>query len=244
MLLQSKAVHSASESGKNWSWRSPERETAYLSGSDAILINVSFCGVGFASAIIAARVGAIVLLPPDRDHPVWGYESYEALYVMFRSLVLVGVTVFAGFGAAEKILAYSFGEEPPELVLGPIVIYTIAMSVICFGLAAWHRSNWTQSGKQSEVLKIESKASLIDGIHQRGCRCRTNGEGAAKGHSTRVSCADCRFDPGARLVFGHCRPALYPHVQLAARTCRCAASPEITVRIRKTAGASKIRLRL
>lgn len=65
--------------------------TAYLSRSDAILIDGLFSGVNFVSAIIAARVGAIVLMPSDRDHP-WGYESYEALYVMFRSLVLVGVT--------------------------------------------------------------------------------------------------------------------------------------------------------
>jgi predicted Co/Zn/Cd cation transporter (cation efflux family) len=145
--------------------------TAYLSRSDTILIDGLFSGVNFVSAVIAAKVGAIVLLPRDCDHP-WGYEAYEALYVMFRSLVLVGATVFASFGAVAKILAYSFGEEIPELVLGPIVIYTIAMSVICFGLVAWHRSNWIKSGKQSDVLKIESKASLIDG-------CISAGAGAA-----------------------------------------------------------------
>lgn len=145
--------------------------TAYLSRSDAILVDGLFSGVNFASAIIAARVGAIVLLPPDREHP-WGFEAYEAVYVMFRSLVLVGVTVFASFSAGAKILAYSFGEQVPELVLGPIVIYTLAMSLICFGLAAWHRVNWRRSGKQSEVLKIESNASSIDG-------CISLGAGAA-----------------------------------------------------------------
>ena len=208
--------------------------TAYLSRSDAILIDGLFSGVNFASAIIAARVGAIVLLPPDRDHP-WGYESYEALYVMFRSLVLVGVTVFAGFGAAEKILAYSFGEEPPELVLGPIVIYTIAMSVICFGLAAWHRSNWTQSGKQSEVLKIESKASLIDGYISAGAGAALMGTVLLRDTALEflVPIADSILVLVLSLVIvGQPVNSMFKALRELAGG---AASPEITARIRKTA---------
>jgi predicted Co/Zn/Cd cation transporter (cation efflux family) len=55
------------------------------------------------------------------------------------------------------------------------------MSGICFGLAAWHRSNWIKSGKQSDVLKIESKASLIDGWISAGAGAALMGTVLLKG---------------------------------------------------------------
>lgn len=135
---------------------------AYASRSDALLVDGLYSGVNFISAIIAGRVGASLLKPADRRYP-FGYDAYEALYVKYRSLVLLGIMTFAAFGAVSKIVVYLGGGQVPELVFGPILIYMVLMIVICFALAVWHHYNWQRSGRRSELLITESKAAVIDG---------------------------------------------------------------------------------
>ena len=68
--------------------------TAYLSRSDAILVDGLFSGVNFASAIIAARVGAIVLLPPDREHP-WGIP-FKLSFLLRQQFLSADMLVTSG----------------------------------------------------------------------------------------------------------------------------------------------------
>jgi predicted Co/Zn/Cd cation transporter (cation efflux family) len=136
---------------------------AFLSHSDALLVDGLYSGVNFFSAIIAAWVSASVARPADRAYP-FGYNAHEALYVTFRSLVLLGIIIFAVFGAIGKIITYARGGEVPELVFGPILVYAIVMVVICFSLAAWHLRNWHRNGRRSDILKTESRAAMVDGI--------------------------------------------------------------------------------
>jgi divalent metal cation (Fe/Co/Zn/Cd) transporter len=136
---------------------------AYASHSDALLVDGLYSVVNFVSAIIAAQISMSILQPADKWFP-FGYDAYEALYVKYRSLVLLGIMSFAAFSAVSKIITYVVGGELPELVFGPILIYMVLMILICFGLAAWHRHNWKQSGCQSELLSTESSAAVVDGI--------------------------------------------------------------------------------
>lgn len=136
---------------------------AFLSNSDALLVDGLYSGVNFISAIIAAKITTTVARPPDRRYP-FGYDAHEALYVTFRSLVLLGIMAFAAFGALGKIVAYASGKEIPELQFGPILVYAVAMVAICLALAAWHRFNWRRSGKRSEILSTESRAAVVDAV--------------------------------------------------------------------------------
>jgi predicted Co/Zn/Cd cation transporter (cation efflux family) len=140
---------------------------SYASRSDALLVDGLYSGVNFISAIIAARISASILRAPDRRYP-FGYDAYEALYVKYRSLVLLGIIAYAAFGAVSKIIIYASGQPVPELVFGPILVYTVLMVVICFGLAWWHNHNWQRSGRRSELLLIESRAAIIDGVISAG----------------------------------------------------------------------------
>ena len=65
-----------------------------LTGSSALLLDGLYSGVLVGSSLIASRISMNVVRPPDRAWP-YGYEGQEALYVLFRSLVLLGVI---GFG--------------------------------------------------------------------------------------------------------------------------------------------------
>lgn len=140
---------------------------AFTSHSDALLVDGLYSGVNFVSAIIAARITAIIARPPDRRYP-FGYDAYGALYVKYRSMLLIGMMAFAVFGALGKILTYATGGAVPELVFGPILVYSVVMVSICLGLAAWHRHNWQKSGKQSEILKTESRAAVVDAVISAG----------------------------------------------------------------------------
>jgi len=69
-----------------------------LTGSSALLLDGLYSAVLVGSSLIASRICRNVVRPPDRGWP-YGYEGQEALYVLFRSLVLLGVIGF-GFSSA------------------------------------------------------------------------------------------------------------------------------------------------
>jgi len=140
---------------------------AQLSRSDALMVDGLYSAVNFVSAIIAGRVAVSVMRRPSQKRP-FGYEVDEALYVLFRSLVLLGILAFAVLSSMGKMITYFRGGEIPELVFGPIVVYTVSMAVICFGLAAIHGYYWKQTGFQSEILRMECSAAIVDGFISAG----------------------------------------------------------------------------
>lgn len=138
-----------------------------VSRSDALLVDGLYSGVNFASAVVAAKVGAAVTRPPDRERP-FGYDAEEPLYVTFRSLFLLGIIAFASLSAVDKILTYARGGSVPELVFGPIVVYVAVMVVLCAGLASWHHFHWQRAGRRSAILLAESRAAGVDGVISAG----------------------------------------------------------------------------
>lgn len=140
---------------------------AWLSNSDAVLIDGLYSGVNFAAAIVALRVGATIARRPDPSRP-FGYDADEALYLTFRSLVLAGLLCFAAFNALAEITSYAAGGPAPQLVFGPIVVYGILMVTVCLALAWQHRRSWVRSGRRSDILRMEARAALIDGILSAG----------------------------------------------------------------------------
>lgn len=136
--------------------------TAWASRSDAMLVDGLYSAVNFVSAIAAARIGARVGLPPTRQRP-WGHDFDEVLYVTFRSLILIGVLVFAAVVSGSKIWTFFSGGTVPELIFGPIAIYAVVIVLICLGLAFNFHRAYRKTGKRSAILKTEARAALIDG---------------------------------------------------------------------------------
>ena len=160
---------------------------AWLSRSDALMLDGLFSGLGFLSAIIAIRVSDSVRRNPDRRRP-FGYDADEPIYITFRSLILLGIISFAGFVAVEKILAYLGGEEIETLVLGPIAVYSVSMAAIAFGLAAYHRQNLSHIAGHSPMLQAEYKGALIDGGLTVGAGAALLGAATARPAAGRCPC--------------------------------------------------------
>ena len=135
--------------------------TSWLSHADALMVDGLYSGVNFLSSLVAAKVGEAVMRPSSKQRP-FGYFVDEAIYISFRSMILLGILTFACLSAVSRILAYIRGNETPELIFGFIVIYSFAMTSICLGLAYTHHRNWLNSGKVSDILKTERQAAIID----------------------------------------------------------------------------------
>jgi predicted Co/Zn/Cd cation transporter (cation efflux family) len=132
---------------------------AIASNASALMLDGLFSGVNF----LAARVAASIQRKPDAVRP-FGYEIDESMYVMFRSLVLTGIIIVAGFNACDKIVTYVRGGNIPSVKLDWVVVYMLLMMVVCSGLAFWYHRNWLKTDRQSVLLKTERSASIIDGV--------------------------------------------------------------------------------
>lgn len=132
-----------------------------MSRSEALLLDGLYSAVMCGTGLVAMRVSANAVRPPTRAYP-YGYAGQETLYVLFRSLVLIGVIGVAVVQAALAILSYARGAPAEPLVLAPVAWYVVWMSALCLGLAWRHRRDWILTRRRSEVLRSEYQAALVD----------------------------------------------------------------------------------
>ncbi|MGS4947267.1 cation transporter [Meridianimarinicoccus sp. RP-17] len=134
-----------------------------LANSNAIMLDGLFSLIGFAAALLGRRVSRRVADGPDKLRPL-GYAADEAIFSTFRALSLLGVVLFAASVAVKNIYNYAIGIAPAPLHFGPMMVYFGVVGATCFLLWAAHRHAWRKTGRVSEILKLEGKAALFDGI--------------------------------------------------------------------------------
>lgn len=134
-----------------------------LTGSSALLLDGLYSAVMVGSSMIAARISRNVLRPPDRAYP-FGYDGQEALYVLFRSLVLIGVLVYGISSALGTLFSFFQGNEIDAINLGPVGFYTLAVVMLCAGLSWYFLSAWERSGRVSLLLLTEASNARIDAV--------------------------------------------------------------------------------
>jgi predicted Co/Zn/Cd cation transporter (cation efflux family) len=136
---------------------------AWASNSQAMLVDGLFSFVGFLSAIFAARISAASGRGPDRLRP-FGYAADEALYQTFRALALLGLVIYGMTSAAITVARHAFGQTVPAIDIGPITLYMLGVAVVCAVLAVVLRMAWIRSGRRSEILHLEYKTAVYDGV--------------------------------------------------------------------------------
>jgi predicted Co/Zn/Cd cation transporter (cation efflux family) len=136
---------------------------ALVSHASALMLDGLFSAVNFMAAIFAARVAQRISRSPDSMRP-FGYEIEEAVYVMFRALVLVGIILVAAWTAVDKILVYAGGGELLPVKLDWVIGYVLLMALTCFSLSHWYRRNWLRTERRSALLHTERTGAIIDGV--------------------------------------------------------------------------------
>lgn len=136
---------------------------AYLSNSQAVLMDGLFSLIGFTAALLGKRVARNTQRKADKFRP-FGYAGDEAIFKTFRALSLLGLVIFAITSATFNIVGYLNGEPQRELVFAPMLVYFAVIGLTCLILWAFHRRAWVKSGRQSEVLQLEQKAAAFDAL--------------------------------------------------------------------------------
>ncbi len=136
---------------------------AYLSNSQAVLMDGLFSLIGFTAAFLGKRVTRNAQRKADKFRP-FGYASDEAIFKTFRSLSLLGLVIFAMTSATLNIVGYLNGEPQRQLIFAPMLVYFAVIGLTCLILRAIHRRAWVKSGRQSDVLQLEQKAAAFDAL--------------------------------------------------------------------------------
>ncbi|MGE4582437.1 MAG: cation transporter [Synechococcus sp.] len=134
-----------------------------LTGSSALLLDGLYSAVLVGTSLIATRISRNVVKPPDRGWP-YGYDGQEAMYVLFRSLVLLGVIGFGLSSACGMLFEWSRGVATPPLTLEPVAAYTAGVSGLCWLLAWRHFRDWRCTGRISLLLLTEARNARIDAL--------------------------------------------------------------------------------
>ena len=134
-----------------------------ITGSSALLLDGLYSAVLVGSSLIASRISRNVVRPPDRAWP-YGYEGQEALYVLFRSLVLLGVIGFGLSSSLGTLIDWWRGAEIPPLTLEPVAAYTAAVTALCWLLSWRHFRDWHHTGRISLLLLTEARNARIDAL--------------------------------------------------------------------------------
>ena len=67
-----------------------------------------------------------------------------------------------------KIIDYFKGKHIEPVVIGPILIYVIVISILCFALYFFYKSKNNSIDNKSSILQVESKSTLLDGFMSLG----------------------------------------------------------------------------
>jgi divalent metal cation (Fe/Co/Zn/Cd) transporter len=132
-----------------------------MSRAEALLLDGLYSAVMCGTGLVAMQISANAVRPPTRAYP-YGYAGQETLYVLFRSLVLIGVIGVAVIQSGLAIFSFSRGAPVEPLVLAPVAWYVLWMAALCIGLAWRHRRDWILTKRRSEVLRSEYQAAVLD----------------------------------------------------------------------------------
>jgi len=140
--------------------------TYYLSGSDAMLLDGNFSFISVFAGIVAIVISKNKH-QKTKTFPFGGYV-YEALFVLIKGILILGIVLVSGLQNTLKIIAYFKGKPIEAIVIGPILIYTIIISILCFALYFFYKSKNKTIDNKSSILQVETKSTLIDGFMSLG----------------------------------------------------------------------------
>ena len=138
----------------------------YLSGAEVLLLDGNFSFIGALATLLALRISSIKATV-SKTHP-FGKFVYEPTYSLFIGLLTAGVILAAAAANATKIAHYLQGKRFATIDTSVIIVYTIVMVVLCFGLAALFGYSNRRLNGNSTILRAYTVQSTIDGLLSAG----------------------------------------------------------------------------
>ena len=136
---------------------------ALLSGAAALILAALYSLISFGTTFIAGRVVQSVRRGADERNPL-GRGGRESLYVLFRSLILIGIIGAAVVEAAITIIEYVTTGEGTIPDFAIVATYCLLAGTGSLVLSAYHRRNLARVGGRSSILSVEATAARNDGL--------------------------------------------------------------------------------
>ena len=137
------------------------------SGSDALLLDGLYTAVMAGASVIAGQVNRSALQPRSRAYP-FGASGQEPLYVLFRTLVLLGIIAFAMVSAIGKILTAVQGGAIPAVQLDGLGWYFSAMVLLNLWLWGVFVRSWSNGGGNNDMLRGMAISARFDALISAG----------------------------------------------------------------------------
>lgn len=123
--------------------------------SSAILLDGLFNWISFVMALVSIKVARMIARPADDAFP-FGYAGFEPMVNLVKSLLVIGVSGFALFGAIKTMLAGG-----RELQAGWGVVYAAVAVTGCFSVSLYQRRVAGQT--HSPLVEVDAKNWFING---------------------------------------------------------------------------------
>ena len=134
----------------------------YLSNSQAILLDGNYSFIAFFVTLIAIRI-SIIKARRTETFP-FGQYVYEALFSFSKGIMIIGVLLMALIMSITRISHYLNGAQTDVLNTSIILIYTVAMVILCLFLALYCRHQNKKLNNSSTILRAEYLDAKIDGF--------------------------------------------------------------------------------
>lgn len=113
------------------------------------------------TAFLAIGLARVAAAPPGPQAPR-GRLALENLYVLFRSLMILGVVVAGVAVNGTKVVEYLVTRQADLPEFGLAAVYTAFAAVVGFAVVANHNRNNRSLGGISSLLKVEAGAAKLD----------------------------------------------------------------------------------
>ena len=128
-----------------------------MTGLNALLLDGVFSLIAFVSSMVAFYIS-------KNSHRTTesfpnGMYFLEPLYGILKSIATLLLLVITLLETSASAYAYFVHQEGQAMVTGPVLPYTIAMVILCFGLGAYNSNQNRKINHMSTMLAAESAAT-------------------------------------------------------------------------------------
>ncbi len=135
-------------------------------GLQALFLDGVFSLIAFFSTILATIISRISKRK-TKSYPD-GLHFLEPLYAILKSLFILILLGTALVKTAITAYIYFFSGTGEVMNIGPVLPYSVAMVILCFGLGFFNKYQNKRINNTSTILMVESKGNFVDGLQTLG----------------------------------------------------------------------------
>lgn len=137
-----------------------------ITGLKAMFLDTAFTFISVVSGLVATYLSSRTVRTTERFPN--GMFALEPIYAICKAIFTLSLLVFSFLDVAQVAWDYFVYGVGERATFGPVVIYQIAMIILCFGLVVYYRRQNARIGGSSMMLRAEAQSTMVDGMISAG----------------------------------------------------------------------------